>query len=81
MLVVMCLLYQFIFSLNPFCKICHILIDFGTCYVRIDLSSGNASMSQCLANRFYRWRKRSIPTHLERHNPPTIIAKMGLKRA
>ena len=27
------------------------------------------------------WRKRSIPTHLERHNPPTIIAKMGLKRA
>ena len=36
-------------------------------------------------SRFYpnyqRWRKRSIPTHLERHNPPTIIAKMGLKRA
>ena len=29
----------------------------------------------------YWWRKRSIPTHLERHNPPTIIAKMGLKRA
>ena len=28
-----------------------------------------------------KWRKRSIPTHLERHNPPTIIAKMGLKRA
>ena len=30
---------------------------------------------------FDMWRKRSIPTHLERHNPPTIIAKMGLKRA
>ena len=29
----------------------------------------------------HKWRKRSIPTHLERHNPPTIIAKMGLKRA
>ena len=29
----------------------------------------------------FEWRKRSIPTHLERHNPPTIIAKMGLKRA
>ena len=29
----------------------------------------------------FAWRKRSIPTHLERHNPPTIIAKMGLKRA
>ena len=28
-----------------------------------------------------KWRKRSIPTHSERHNPPTIIAKMGLKRA
>ena len=26
-------------------------------------------------------RKRSIPTHSERLNPPIIIAKMGLKRA
>ena len=34
-----------------------------------------------LAEMYGVWRKRSIPTHLERHNPPTIIAKMGLKRA
>ena len=26
-------------------------------------------------------RKRSIPTHSERLNPPTIIAKMALKSA
>ena len=35
----------------------------------------------CSKDTKYAWRKRSIPTHLERHNPPTIIAKMGLKRA
>ncbi len=50
----MCLLCQYIFTLNPFRKVCHILIDFGTGYFRIYLSSGNTSMSQCLANRFYR---------------------------
>ena len=54
MLVVRCLLCQFIFTLNPFRKVCHILIYFGTGYVRIDLSSGNTSVSQCLTNRFYR---------------------------
>ena len=30
---------------------------------------------------FYTCRKRSIPTHSERLNPPTIIAKMALKSA
>ena len=30
---------------------------------------------------FYDCRKRSIPTHSERLNPPTIIAKMALKSA
>ena len=38
-------------------------------------------MRDPFSNEVFIWRKRSIPTHLERHNPPTIIAKMGLKRA
>ena len=27
------------------------------------------------------WRKRSIPTHLERFNPPTFESEIGLKTA
>ena len=29
----------------------------------------------------YRWRKRSIPTHSERFNPPTYESKIGMKTA
>lgn len=32
-------------------------------------------------NRSLVCRKRSIPTHSERLNPPTIIAKLALKSA
>lgn len=39
------LLCQFIFTLNPFRKVRHILIDFGTGYFRIYLSSGNTFVS------------------------------------
>lgn len=48
-------------------------LDGKSVLVTEDLNSDNLC--------FVSWRKRSIPTHSERHNPPTIIAKMGLKRA
>ena len=43
----------------------------------IDITNNSGTQKSSVSG----WRKRSIPTHLERHNPPTIIAKMGLKRA
>lgn len=50
--------------------------------LRLNGSVFYASQTLRFLRRFVAyWRKRSIPTHLERHNPPTIIAKMGLKRA
>ena len=47
----------------------------------MDLHNYQVALLSVFINQCYDWRKRSIPTHLERHNPPTIIAKMGLKRA
>ncbi len=41
----MLLFSQAILFFNPLRKVSHILINFGTGYIRIDLSSGNASMS------------------------------------
>lgn len=60
----------------------HVLAEYG----RLN-TEGRFGYTKCVTpickkcNDRFKWRKRSIPTHLERHNPPTIIAKMGLKRA
>lgn len=54
---------------------------FETIFASNDLDIDSYStLCNCFKNEsFDGWRKRSIPTHSERLNPPTIIAKMALK--
>lgn len=61
------------FSVQVFNKICS--IDYFS-----DFQRKLEENSQIIPQLFLCW-KRSIPTQSERFNPPTIIAKMGLKRA
>lgn len=52
-------------------------------YVGIDVSKLTfvVAYSSAKSSKTKTCRKRSIPTHSERLNPPTIIAKLALKSA